>query len=489
MLIEIFKTYTRCLPLLERLSRTWKRANTLSINATAKEHQAPKVEQERERKLNPEFVEALSKGFTSDPRQVRAQNAVTAVPVNDVALNRSRLLTVTKTMSHRLDDWDAADQKKSGRCWLFAALNLLRADARKKLSVKNFEFSQNHAMYWDKLERANSFLEDMITLADRSPDDRLLSFLLGDVMNDGGQWNMAVSVFKKHGVVPKEVMPETESSSNTSAMNQSLRSYLRKEARVLRDVAASGAGPVEVAAHKERILKDFHAILTIHLGTPPQEFEWAWNDDNKEYHNAGSFTPQEFLTEFTEIALDEYVCLVDDPRPEHPKNTPLTVAHLGNVLGGDPVLYLNADIAVMRELTAAAIAGGEPVWFGCDVSPQMSGKDGVWAGDLFDYSGVYGVDMVSTKEDRVRYRDSAMTHAMLFTGVDLANGKPRRWRVENSWGTEKFDKGFCTMDDSWFEEYVFEVVVHKSRLTGPLKAALSEEPLVLPAWDPMGALA
>ena len=461
----------------------------MSINAAEKDLAVIHASSSRESELSPAAVQAFDEDFASDPRRLRAQNAVTSVAINDIALNRSRLLSVPGSISHRLDDWDAVDQKKSGRCWLFAALNLLRADARKKLSLKNFEFSQNHAMYWDKLERANAFLEDMITLSDRSVDDRLLSFLLGNVMNDGGQWNMAVSIFKKHGAVPKELMPETQSSSNTSAMNKSLSSHLRKEAKVLREAVATGALPEQVAEHKERILRDFHAILTIHLGTPPKDFEWAWNDDNKKYSNAGTFTPQEFLRKFTDITLDDYVCLVDDPRPEHPKNTPLTVDHLGNVVGGDPVLYLNADIDAMRELAAAAIVDGEPVWFGCDVSPQMSEKDGIWAGDLFDYSGVYGVDLVSTKEDRVRYRDSEMTHAMLFTGVDLVNGRPRRWRVENSWGSEKFDKGFCTMDDSWFDEYVFEVVVNKSRLSGHLKEALSKEPLILPAWDPMGALA
>lgn len=470
-------------------ARKRKRADTLSINAPEVALQPSAGRPERRQDLSPGFIEGLSSDFCADPQRVRAQNAVTAVSINEIALNRARLLSVPRSMSNRLDDWDAADQKNSGRCWLFAALNLLRADARKKLKLKNFEFSQNHAMYWDKMERANYFLEDVITLADRAPGDRLFAFLLRNVMNDGGQWNMEVSIFKKHGVVPKEVMPETESSSNTSVMNQSLQTLLRKESKTLRAAVAAGASPEALSSEKERILRDFHAILTIHLGTPPTSFEWTWNDDKKEYHRAGTYTPREFLDAFTDIDLDDYVCLVDDPRPEHPKNAPLTVEHLGNVVGGDPVLYLNTDVGTMKELAAAAIVAGEPVWFGCDVSPQMHKKDGVWAADLFDYSGVYGVDLVSTKEDRVRYGDSEMTHAMLFTGVDLLDGVPRRWRVENSWGTKKFDRGFCTMDDSWFDEYVFEVVVHKSRLPEPLRRALSQEPLRLPAWDPMGALA
>lgn len=428
--------------------------------------------------------------FVTDPAATLALNAVARTSVTEVALDRAALLAVPRSMSHRLDDWDAVDQKRSGRCWLFAALNLLRSDARTKLGVKDFEFSQNHAMYWDKIERANYFLEDMIDLAHTAPDERLTSFLLSQVSDDGGQWDMEVGVFLKHGVVPKEFMPETESSSNTSRMNDSLRTQLRKGTRALRAAVAEGRGADEIQELKTSILADTHRILTIHLGVPPERFEWQYTDDKKGFHREGTLTPQEFLSRYTDIDLTQYVCLVDDPRPEHPKGATLTVAHLGNVVDGPPVLYLNTEVATMKSVAAATIAAGEPVWFGCDVDPQMDERDGVWSAELIDYSGLYGVDLSTTKEDRVRYGESAMTHAMLFTGVDLdEDGVARRWRVENSWGTEKFDKGFCTMDDSWFDEYVFEVVVRKDRLPAAALAALEREPIVLDAWDPMGALA
>lgn len=439
--------------------------------------------------LSVDQLESWRTEFASDPAARLAMNAVTHTAVDEVALDRERMLGVQLSMSHRLDDWEAADQQRSGRCWLFAALNLLRADARKKLGVKNFEFSQNHAMYWDKIERANYFLEDMIELAGRAPDERTVMFLLEGVLGDGGQWNMEVSIFEKHGAVPKALMPETESSSNTERMNLSLQTLLRKGARLLREAVAADASSAELDELKTRILGDAHRVLTIHLGVPPERFEWRWNDDQGEFHDAGSFTPQGFLAAYSDIVLGDYVCLVDDPRPEHPKGRALTVSRLGNVVGGDPVLYLNAEIETMKRLASEAIVEGEPVWFGCDVGQQMERKQGLWSAELIDYSGVYGVDLSSTKEDRVRYRDSAMDHAMLLTGVDVVDGAPRRWRVENSWGIEKFDKGFCTMDDSWFDEYVFEVVVRKDRLPAELLAALEEDPIVLDPWDPMGALA
>lgn len=439
--------------------------------------------------LSATTLQALADAFTADPAAVRAQNAVTRAGLEQVAVNHARQVSLSTTVSHRLDDWEVANQKKSGRCWLFAALNLFRYGTRKELGLKQFELSQNHAMFWDKLERVNYFLADVVGTADRPADDRLVTFLLAEVMGDGGQWNMAMNIFTKHGVVPKEAMPETESSGNTQVLNRSLHSLLRRAARDLRALVASGADEATLAAARDAVVSDAYRVLAIHLGTPPSSFDWQWRDDAGTSHRDGVLTPQEFFAKYVTIPVDEYVCLVDDPRPEHPKGRTLTIEHLGNVVGGDPVLYLNTDVSLMKTLAMDAIVAGEPVWFGCDVAQQMLRKEGIWAADLLDIDGVYGAELSMPKEDRVRYGDSLMTHAMLLTGVDVVDGVPRRWRVENSWGDEHGDKGFFTMDDSWFDEYVFEVAVRRGALPAADQAALSEEPLALPAWDPMGALA
>jgi len=165
------------------------------------------------------------------------------------------------------------------------------------------------------------------------------------------------------------------------------------------------------------------------------------------------------------------------------------VEYLGNVADAPPVTYLNVDIEVLRQVTQESIVDGEPVWFGCDTGKQSNADLGYWDAELYDYGAVYDVDFTLDKAGRLLHRDSLMTHAMVFTGVDLHDGRPRRWRVENSWGPEKADKGFWTMTDSWFGEHVFEVAVHRSRLPAELRNQLAEEPIVLPAWDPMGALA
>ncbi|BDZ49610.1 aminopeptidase [Frondihabitans sucicola] len=439
--------------------------------------------------LTAETLDEFRSDFLADANAVRMQNAVTRTTLDDIALRRDRFVGIPSTVSHRLDDWKVTNQMKSGRCWLFAALNLLRVGTKKELGLKDFEFSQNYAMYWDKLERANFWLGDILDTSQDEAGSRLLTFLLSEPLGDGGQWDMAVSIFEKHGVVPQEAMPETESSSNTAKLNTQLRVHLRKSALSLRGLAADGADEATLEEAKRSALQGVHRILTVHLGTPPTSFEWQWTDDAKTFHRDGVTTPQEFFDRYVTLDLQDYVCLVDDPRRDHPKGEALTVAGLGNVRGGSEVRYVNAPIQTMKELAAASIRNGEPVWFGCDVGKQVLRKEGRWAADLFDYDGVYGLDLGMTKEERVLSGDSAMTHAMLLTGVDLDDGEARRWRVENSWGDANGDQGFYTMDDSWFAEYVFEVVVKKSALPESLRAALTSEPRILPAWDPMGALA
>ena len=435
--------------------------------------------------LSPDDLELLRKDFSASPAYKMAQNAVTRVSITDVVINRDVVNTTDHSISVLLDDWKVTNQERSGRCWLFAGLNLLRVGAMRKMGLKEFEFSQNYAMFWDKIERANYFLEAIIETADRDIDDRTVAHLLESVADDGGQWNMFVAIVAKHGLVPKPVMPETQSSSNTDQMNSALRTILRQGARSVR--AAAGHGIEAARAEKADLLRVVYRVLCIHLGTQPERFDWQWTDKDRVFHRDGVLTPAEFAARYVDLPLADYVCLVHDPR--HPTGRTYTVQYLGNVLGAPPVVYLNVGMDVIKQIAARSLQGGEPVWFGCDVDQMMSSEYGIWDARLYDLAGVYDTEFTLTKADRLVYHETQMTHAMLFTGVDLLDGKPRRWRVENSWGADRGQDGFYTMNDSWFEEYVFEIAARREALPDDLRAALAAEPVVLPAWDPMGALA
>jgi bleomycin hydrolase len=438
--------------------------------------------------LTPETLQRLERGLDAPAFRI-AQNAVTQVTAEDVALNRRIVFETDHSFSNVLDDWSATNQKNTGRCWMFAGLNLLRVGAMQKMGLRSFEFSQNYTMFCDKIERANYMLEAIIETADRDVDDRTVSYLLTRPISDGGQWNMFVNLVRKHGLVPKPYMPETQSSSSSGRMNAILASKLRETARTLRDLAAKGASMEELRAEKERALEVVYRVLCIHLGTPPRRFVWQWTDKDRNFRRDAEMTPQEFAAVYVDLPLDDYVCLVNDPRPTSPTGRTFTVEYLGNVVEGGIVKYLNVDVALMKELTRRSIVNGEPVWFGCDTG-KMSRRDlGIWDKDLYDYGSLYDTRFTLDKASRLNYHESQMTHAMLFTGVDIVDDRVRRWRVENSWGEEPGRKGFFVMNDNWFDEYVFEVAARRSELPPELQGALDQPPIVLPAWDPMGALA
>jgi bleomycin hydrolase len=432
-------------------------------------------------------LEQLRKEFTANPVYRLAQNAVTRVTIDDVAINREILNTIDHSLSTTLDDWKVTNQERSGRCWLFAGLNLLRVGVMHKTGLKEFEFSQNYAMFWDKIERANYFLEAMIETADRDLDDRTVAFLFESVASDGGQWNMFAALVAKHGLVPKGYMPETQSSSNTARMNSVLQYQLRQGARAVRAAAAESID--DARAVKADILRVIYRVLSIHLGTPPESFDWQWTDKDRQFHRDGVLTPQEFAARYVELPVADYVCLVHDPRPTSPTGRTFTVEYLGNVIGAPPVSYLNVDMPVIKDIAARTIEGGEPVWFGCDVGKMMSSDYAIWDAGLYDLPSLYDAQFELDKAARLAYHETQMTHAMLFTGVDVLDGVTRRWRVENSWGSDRGKDGFYTMNDSWFDQYVFEIAARRDALPAELQQALDAEPVVLPAWDPMGALA
>jgi bleomycin hydrolase len=432
-------------------------------------------------------LELLRKDFNANPAYKLAQNAVTRTSLDDVAISRDVINSSDHSLSVMLDDWKVTNQEHSGRCWLFAGLNLLRVGAMRKMGLKEFEFSQNFAMFWDKIERANYFLEAVIETAERDIDDRTVAHLLEAVAEDGGQWNMFVAIINKHGLVPKAFMPETHSSSDTARMNSVLRSLLRQGTKLVRE--AFGRGIDAAREEKAEILRLVYRMLCIHLGTPPEQFDWQWTDKDRQFHRDGMLTPQGFATKYVDLPIDDYVCLVHDPRPSSPVGKTFTVQYLGNVLGAPPVTYLNVNMGVMKDIAARALEDGEPVWFGCDVGKMMSNDYGLWDAALYDLPSVYGTEFTLGKADRLIYHETQMTHAMLFTGVDILDGATRKWRVENSWGSSRGKDGFYTMNDSWFDEYVFEIAARRDALPESLREVLGAEPIVLPAWDPMGALA
>lgn len=389
-----------------------------------------------------------------------------------------------------LDTGDVANQKQSGRCWMFAALNTMRHDLKNRFGVaKDFELSQSYTFFWDKLEKSNYFYENVIKTASLPTSDRKVSWLMTTPQQDGGQWDMITAIIRKYGVVPKSVMPESYNSSKSNELNSTLNLKLRKDAVDLRELVNSNASSEEVASFKEKKLAEIYRILVYTLGEPPVKFDFEYRDSDNNYHIDQDLTPQTFFEKYVNWNLDDYVSIINAPTDDKPYNHMYTIEMLGNVLGEREVRHLNVDMNTFRQVAIKQLESGESVWFGCDVGQESDRKKGIMDTELYHKDELFDVDFSMSKAERLDYSESLMTHAMVLTGVDLVNGTPTKWKVENSWGDKVGTKGFFVMSNNWMEEYCYQVVVNKKFLPEELQKVLTEEPKVLAPWDPMGSLA
>ncbi|WP_195957450.1 aminopeptidase C [Enterococcus gallinarum] len=382
-----------------------------------------------------------------------------------------------------------SNQKQSGRCWMFAALNTFRHKMLNAFNLKDFELSQNHTFFWDKYEKANYFYENVLATAQEPLSSRKVAFLLQTPQQDGGQWDMIVSIFQKYGVVPKAVMPESSNSSNSRDLNNYLNKKLRKDAGTLRQLVADGQSEAAIQEAKEGMLQEIYNFLATSLGAPPETFDFEYRDEEKNYHIDRGLTPQTFYDKYVGVDLDDYVSIINAPTADKPYNKSYTVEMLGNVVGGKEVKYLNVDMETFKKLAIAQLEQGESVWFGCDVGQSSTRDSGIMALDAYNMNDLFDIDFTMTKAQRLDYGESLMTHAMVLTGVDIVDGKSTKWKVENSWGEKVGTNGFFVMSDEWMDEYTYQIVVRKEFLTAEQLAAFEAEPQVLAPWDPMGALA
>lgn len=444
-----------------------------------------------DKSMKPEHILKFSQKFSDDPRNKAVLNALTQENLTKVGINRNMVTRLDHSFSHKLKSNPVTNQMRSGRCWLFAGLNTFRYIAMEKMNLEAFEFSQNYPMFWDKFEKANYFLESILSTLDEATNSRLIMHLVKDPIQDGGQWDMFVNIIKKYGVVPKTVMPETESSGNTGAMDAMLSAKLREYAAELRNKYTHGANIDQLRERKMEMMNTIYRMLCLHLGEPPTEFYWQWNDKDDVFHREGLITPQVFYEKYVGMDLDSMVCLIHAPTEDKPFNRLFTIDYLGNVVEGQIIRYLNVDIELMKQAAMRQIVEDKrAVWFGCDVGKELERNRGIMAEDTYDYENIYGEPFTADKAERLDYGQSLMTHAMVFTGVDIdENGKITKWRVENSWDDKTGDKGFYIMTDAWFNEYMYEVVVDKKFVPAEVLAQLEAEPIHLPPWDPMGALA
>ncbi|KAL7795905.1 peptidase C1B, bleomycin hydrolase [Trichoderma ceciliae] len=392
------------------------------------------------------------------------------------------------------------NQRSSGRCWLFASTNVFRVALMKRHNLESFELSQAYLFYWDKLEKANWFLEQIVETAKEDLDSRVVQRLVGDIVSDGGQWDMVYNLVEKYGLVPQSLYPDSWNAMNSSILNSIIKTKLREYALELRALCNGVPIPPSIiSGYKIQMIREIALIMTLLLGQPPKpsdEFTWQYLDKDGKAREVKTtpkaFSKDIYSSEFriTSDAIQSMISLVHDPR--HDPLRKLTVSRLGNIVGGRDITYVNVEMDTLKSACIKMLKSGVPVFFGCDVGKFSDRVAGIMDLDLFDYEAGLSTSLLRmNKAQRLMTGESLMTHAMVLTAVhvDEKTGRPVRWRVQNSWGTAAGDKGWFVMSDAWMDEFVYQAVVDPRVCSKEVRDVLKQEPIVLPLWDPMGSLA
>ena len=439
--------------------------------------------------ITPADLAGFREGYRADPMRQAMTRVLYTTDISKVICRPDDARKMVFKFSTDIKTMKSTNQKSSGRCWLFAATNVLREHIAKELNLEDFELSQSYMAFWDKFERCNYFFEAILETAGLPLNDRTVNFLLQGGLSDGGQWDMFTSLVRKYGVVPKDAMPETFQTSNTRGSNQYISKFMRKNALSLRKMAAGGASREALEAEKNALVAKCFSFLSSCYGEPPETFDFEYVDKDKNFHRESGMTPLSFRDKYLDGVWDDYVSLIHAPTADKPFDRLYTIKYLGNVAEDKGIRHVNLTMEELKAAVLRQLQDGEVVWFGSDCGKFGDRDSRFWDDQSFDSLPATGLDVAMTKEEMLDCCDSAMNHAMCFTGVNIGeDGKPNRWKIENSWGSEGLNEGYYMASDSWFDLLVYQAVVHKKYLGGKA-AILDTDPIVLDPWDPIGSLA
>ena len=454
----------------------------LGSSATALHAQASK-----DGAITPKLLEELRQSEPKSSTEKALHNAIAVQGMQDFFINNQRPRSIEDKFSVEVQSSGIADQKQSGRCWLFTGLNVLRAQLMTREKSGTFFFSQNYSFFWDQLEKSNLFLEGIIETRKLPVNDAKVEWLFKNPINDGGQFTGISDNLYKYGVVPAEVMPETASSNNTKLLGKMLARTLRQTGIQLRKASEKGESLAQLRKRKEDGLKKVYRLLSLNLGVPPTSFSYTLEDKDGKVISTETYTPQSFYERFVGADLrGQFVMLMNDP--SRPYYKVYEIEYDRHAYDGKNWTYVNLPMDEIKQMAIASLKDNTMMYYSCDVSRELDRSQGIAALDNYDYASLLGYPFDMDKAERIQTFDSGSTHAMTLKAVDLdASGKPVKWKVENSWGEKSGVKGHIIMTGAWFEAYTFRLVVNKKYATQKVLDLLKTKPVQLPAWDPMFA--
>ena len=438
------------------------------------------------REITSEELKNFRNLYRENPENKRIENAITKNGIQAVCLNREAVLRAKNVFNIEIPTHKIYDQTGSCRCWCHAGINMIKNDVAKNLNIKpeELDLSINYIVFFDKLEKSNQAYENVIELENMDFQYINKEHILTFSVDEGGWFEYFRSIILKYGLVPSDVMPETVNSTDSDILTNLLTEKVKKDALKLIKMKKENKSIQEIEQIKTKMLQENYSLLCKVLGEPPEEFDFEYRDQDNKYVRLENMTPAKFRDQYLSIALEEYISICHEPRYDKPFYHKFRKKYLGNVIDNSFIEFINLPIEEIKELIIKQLLDNVPVWFATEVKKMRDRKEGIMDSHLYDYENVLGIEML-TKEENLNLNDITLQHAMVFTGVNLKDNCPERWKVEDSYGEKIHKNGFYVMNDSFFEDFVMEVIINKKYLSEQQLAILKQEPILVDIDEPI----
>lgn len=438
--------------------------------------------------LSEDFLNDCRKKFNLDNSNIIARNAIASVGsiLSTTDINRVNNINHIFLNSVKSKKTAATNQGASGRCWMFAGLNIFRHMLINALDLEDFEFSETYLFFWDKLERSNMYISWFIDNPNATFKDDSFDYMITDFMSDGGWWNTFINLVSKYGLVPVSAMKQTFQSEDSDDMNTIIQNHLLSTVNHI----MKNRQKLDLVSVKQQALEKIYFVLTKFLGEPPKKFDWKFIVEDQPIC-IPNLTPMSFMDMIIPDTnlVEDFIILTNIPTADMKFNTTYSVNTTCNVEGGINLVFHNLNIQELTKYAMKSIDNKHSVWFSGDVSKHFNPYHASLDDKLNNTEIVFGKSFPFSKGERMSLKDIQSCHAMALTGYNInSKGVPVNWQVENSWGYVDKDTvgmdGFISMSQSWFETYLTSIVIRKEFLSRTLLKEIENcVRITLNPWD------
>lgn len=410
----------------------------------------------------------------------KLQNSLREKPILDICLNEKIKKENEFEFNLEIEECKIYNQYSSKRCWMFGILNLIKNDMSHNLNqnVLEFELSTNYLNFYDKLEKANHAYETVIEIEVKDnfllcdyDDHPLLSGYLKNPVRENGKPIYARSLLKKYGIVPMSAMPETYNSMNSEDFNNWFSRKVHYDMLKLLTLKRQNK---DVYKAKEKMLEECYSFLAHVLGEPPTKFNYVYIDNNGNKVELLNQLPLEFYNKYCSLNLDDFVQIAQMPIFEFYKK--YEKRYTKNIVEAEAHNFINIPQKDFTKLCVTQLNAHIPVVISCDNRKYRDKESKVLDTRVFDFEKLFGIKDMNKFEGLETF-DCRSRHFMTIRGAHLIDGKPIRWKVEDSGGADARIHGYYVMNNNFFEKCVFYAWIHKKFLPRKILNIIDTPPI------------